>query len=76
MRFYYTPTPASRLNPIEIWFSALAKRSHDGASFASVTGLVAHIDAFIAGAKQTARPFIGIKSEVHGKRLEPCFAGR
>jgi hypothetical protein len=33
-----------------------------------------HIDAFIAHYNQTARPFVWTKSEVHQKRLKPCFA--
>ena len=33
-----------------------------------------HIDAFIQGYNQTARPFVWTKSEVHQKRLRPCFA--
>lgn len=72
----YTPTHASWLNQIEIWFSILAKKSLDGASFTSVLELVAHIDAFIADYNQIPRPFVWAKSEVHQKRLKPCFAGQ
>ena len=39
-----------------------------------VEQLVAHIDAFIADYNQTAGPFVRTKSEVHQKRLKPCFA--
>jgi transposase len=48
VHFHYTPTHASWLNQIEIWFSLLAGKSLRGASFASVKQLVAHIDGFIA----------------------------
>lgn len=74
VHFHYTPTHASWLNQIEIWFSILAKKSLDGASFTNVDALVAHIDAFIAAYNQAARPFVWTKSEVHQKRLKPCFA--
>jgi hypothetical protein len=59
---------------IEIWFSILTGKSLSGASFTSVEQLVVHIDAFIAHYNQTARPFVWTKSEVHQKRLKPCFA--
>lgn len=74
VHFHYTPTHASWLNQIEIWFSILASKSLSGASFNSVRGLVAHIDSFIADYNQSARPFIWTKSAVHQKRLKPCFA--
>ncbi len=47
VHFHYTPTHTSWLNQIEIWFSILACKSLNGASFASVAELVAHIDSFI-----------------------------
>jgi transposase len=74
VRFHYTPTHASWLNQIEIWFSILTAQSLSGESFTSVRELVAHIDAFIATYNQTAKPFVWTKSKVHQKRLKPCFA--
>ena len=40
----------------------------------SVEELKAHIDNFIAGYNEDARPFAWTKSKVHQKRLKPCFA--
>jgi transposase len=74
VRFHYTPTHSSWLNQIEIWFSILAGKSLDGASFQSVPELIAHIDAFITSYNKTATPFVWTKSRVHQKRLKPCFA--
>ena len=74
VHFHYTPTHASWLNQIEIWFSILTRKSLDGASFTSIKDLIAHIDAFVADYNRTARPFVWTKSEVHQKRLKPCFA--
>src|SRR5208282_3095716 len=67
------PTPPG-LSQIEIWFSILSTQSLNGASFTSLKELIAHIDAFIEQYNQTARPFLWTKSEVHQKRLRPCFA--
>jgi|SRR5271166_6195590 len=72
--FHYTPTHALRLSQIEIWFSILTGQSLNGASFTSVKELIAHIDAFIERYNLTASPFLWTKSEVHQKRLRPCFA--
>jgi len=74
VRFHFTPTKASWLNQVEIWFSILAGKSLSGASFASVAELKAHIEAFIGSYNETARPFVWQKSEVHQKRLKPRFA--
>jgi transposase len=74
VHFHYTPTHASWLNQIEIWFSILASRSLNGASFSSVKELVDHITSFIDTYNDDARPFVWTKSQVHQKRLKPCFA--
>ncbi len=74
VHFHFTPTHASWLNQVEIWFSILSGKSLDGASFQSVPELIAHIEAFIADYNETARPFVWTKSQVHQKRLKPCFA--
>jgi transposase len=74
VHFHFTPTKASWLNQVEIWFSILAARALAGTSFSSRAELMAHIDAFIAAYNVDARPFVWTKSEVHQKRLKPCFA--
>ena len=74
VHFHFTPTHASWLNQVEIWFSILSGKSLNGASFQSVPELIAHIEAFIASYNETARPFVWTKSKVYQKRLKPCFA--
>jgi hypothetical protein len=74
VQFQYTPTHASWLNQIDIWFSILIGKSFKGASFGSVKELVIHIDSFHRWYKQDARPVAATKSVVHQKRLKPCFA--
>ena len=63
VRFHFTPTRASWLNQVEIWFSILAGKSLHGASFTSVAQLRQHIDAFIEAYNETAKPFVWTKDE-------------
>jgi hypothetical protein len=53
-----TPPPAGYANwsghQVEIWFSILAAKSLDGASFQRVPELAAHIQAFIEDYNETA----------------------
>jgi transposase len=74
VHFHFTPTKASWLNQVEIWFSILAAKALNGTSFDSRKQLMAHIDAFITAYNIDAKPFVWTKSEVHQKRLKPCFA--
>jgi len=74
VHFHFTPTSASWLNQVEIWFSILAGKALKGASFHSLDALKAHIDTFIESYNETARPFAWTKSEVHQKRLKPRFS--
>ena len=69
VHFHFTPTHASWLNQVEIWFSILARSTLDGASFTSVTQLRAAIDAFIESYNQHAAPFQWRKANVHPKGL-------
>lgn len=74
VQFHFTPTSASWLNQVEIWFSILSGKSLKGASFNSIEQLKDHIDRFIESYNETARPFVWTKSKVHQKHLKPRFA--
>ena len=74
VRFHFTPTRASWLNQVEIWFSILQGQSLSAASFKSVKQLRQHIDDFVEAYNADAKPFVWTKSEVHQKRLKPRFA--
>ena len=74
VHFHFTPTRASWLNQVEIWFSILEGQSLHGASFTSVKQLRGHIDAFIAAYNETAKPFVWTKANVYQKRLKPRSA--
>lgn len=74
VHFHFTPTRASWLNQVEIWFSILANKALRGASFNSLAELKAHIETFIETYNETARPFEWTASEVHQKRMKARFA--
>jgi transposase len=70
VRFHFTPTRASWLNQVEIWFSILEQKSLQGASFTSVKQLREHIDAFIAAYNQNPKPFVWTKKKVYQRRAK------
>jgi len=74
VHFYYTPTHASWLNQIEIWFSILSRQALRGGNFTSISQLRAAIDAFIDAYNNTAEPFEWRKTEIHPKRLHNSIA--
>jgi len=74
VHFHYTPTHASWLNQVEIWFSILQRKSLRGASFTSVRQLRGHIDAFVEAYNENAQPFEWQKVNVKNKKLENKFS--
>ena len=68
---HFTPTHASWLNQVEIWFSILSRRTLKGASFTSVKHLRQAIDAFVAAYNPTATPFQWRKAKVHPTGFAP-----
>jgi len=67
--FHYTPTSASWLNLVEVWFGLLSRKALRGASFRTVEELRLAIEAFIAAYGPTAKPFVWRKREVTGSQL-------
>jgi hypothetical protein len=67
--FHFTPTSASWLNQVEIWFGIFARKTLAGASFANTDQLVKAIEAFITSYNQSASPFVWRKREVKGSQL-------
>ena len=72
VKFHFTPTSASWLNQVEVWFSILQGQSLSGASFTSLKQLEQHIDAYIKAYNIKAEPFVWTKKKV---RQRP-FKGR
>ena len=69
VHFHFTPTSASWLNQVEIWFGIMTRKALRGASFKNVEELAQAIDAFIAAYNPTAKPFKWRKREVKGAQL-------
>lgn len=67
VHFHFTPTHASWLNQVEVWFSILTRAALHGASFTSPQQVRTHIDAFIAAYNKTAHPFEWTKQVVFAK---------
>jgi transposase len=74
VHFHYTPTHASWLNQIEIWFSILARRALKGVSFTSPREVREAIDRFLGAHNKNAAPFEWKKREVFPKRLKRYYA--
>lgn len=74
VHFHYTPTHASWLNQVEVWFSILTRQTLRGASLRSVRQLREAIDAFIKAYNQNAAPFEWTKVSVQAKGLQGKYA--
>jgi transposase len=70
VHFHFTPTSASWLNQVEIWFGIFSRKALKGANFKSVEQLRQAIEAFVAAYGPTAKPFVWRKREVKGSQLK------
>jgi len=55
---HYTPTYASWLNQVEIWFNIITQRAIRRGSFRKVKDLIAHIQRFVDNYNPKAKPFV------------------
>jgi transposase len=67
--FHFTPTSASWLNQVEIWFGIFQRKTLNNASFQSTDQLIAAIQDFTAAYNANAAPFVWRKREVRGAQL-------
>lgn len=70
VHFHFTPTSASWLNQVEIWFGIFSRKALRGASFASPSELRQRIEDFIARYNPKSKPFKWRKREVKGAQLK------
>ena len=70
VHFHFTPTSASWLNQVEIWFSIFTRKALRGASFASPQELRQRIEDFIARYNSDSKPFKWRKREVKGTQIK------
>lgn len=68
--FHFTPTSASWLNQVEIWFGIFQRKTLKNASFESVAQLVEAIHRFTDTYNTDASPFVWRKREVKGAQLK------
>lgn len=69
VNFHFTPTSASWLNQVEIWFGIMSRKTLRGASFSSIEQLTQAIKDFVAAYNNNANPFVWRKREVKGSQL-------
>lgn len=62
VQFHFTPTSASWMNMVEIWFSILTKQHVRRGVYHDVPELIAAIEHFIEGYNQRAQPFVWTKT--------------
>ena len=65
VHFHYTPTHASWLNQVEVWFSVLTRSALRGLSATSPREVCAAIDRFTAARNENPVPFEWTKAEVN-----------
>lgn len=71
---HYTPTHASWLNQVEVWFSILTNAALRGANFTSPQDVRTAIDRFVAAYNPKAHPFEWTKDVVYPKNLERRYS--
>jgi len=74
VQFHFTPTHASWLNQVEVWFSILSQQALAGSSFTSPKQVRDRIDAFIAAHNRVAHPFEWTKQVVFAKHPRSKYA--
>jgi transposase len=74
VHFHYTPTHASWLNQVEVWFSILSRQALAGASFTSPQQVRDRIDDFVAAHNQKAHPFEWTKQVVFSRHPRAKYA--
>ena len=68
--FHFTPTSASWLNMVEIWFNIMSRKVLRGASFDTTSALTSAILGYIQAYNETAEPFVCKKREVSGSQIK------
>ncbi|MBV8209061.1 MAG: IS630 family transposase [Burkholderiaceae bacterium] len=74
VQFHFTPTHASWLNQIEVWFGILSQQALAHRSFTSPKQVRERIDAFVQAYNQKAHPFEWTKQVVYSKHPRTKYA--
>jgi hypothetical protein len=70
VQFHFTPTSASWLNQVEVWFSILQGQSLSGTSFTSLKQLQAAHRCLHQRIQRQAEPFVWTKKKVRQRRFK------
>jgi transposase len=62
VQVHFTPTSASWMNLVEVWFGIIERQAIHRGSFASVTDLTRRIRAFVDGWNDRCHPFVWTKT--------------
>jgi len=73
LHFHYTPTHASWLNQVEVWFSILTRSALRGLNATGVRDVCRAIDAFTDARNEQPIPFEWTKSVVHPGSLKHMY---
>jgi len=74
VHLHFTPTHASWLNLVEVWFSILSRQALRGLSCTQARQLREAIDRFVHSYRETASPFEWTKTEVHPSQPKVRYA--
>jgi transposase len=74
VHFHYTPTSASWLNQIEIWFNIMTRKVLRGASFDDTTQLAEAIMKYIEAYNESSTPFVWKKRDVKGSQIHDTLS--
>lgn len=74
VHFHYTPTHASWLNQVEVWFSILSRRALRGLNATSIADLCRAIDAFTDARNAHPTPFEWTKAVVRPSSPKHTFS--
>ena len=72
--FHYTPTSASQLNQMEIWFGIMARKVLRGANLTVVSDTQDVIEKYIAVYNKAVKPFVWKKRKVVGSQIQDTLA--
>lgn len=74
VHFHYTPTHASWLNQVEVWFSILSRQALRGLNATSIDDVCRAIDAFTAARNAAPVPFEWTTRTVHSSNPKHTFS--
>jgi transposase len=72
--FHYTPTHASWLNQVEVWFSILTRHALHKANFTSIEKLIEAIERYCEVYNKHAHPFEWTKQKVFQRTFKDKYA--